>query len=83
MWRHYGRAIRWVLGLTLYKIVESWTLNWIQAKYIDPNTSKGVRLLVEYAPVLTWLIAAAGLVWATRHAVRTERVLSVVLRDLT
>lgn len=48
-------------------MAENWALNWLQQQ-LATFAPEATRLIVQYIPLLTWVIAAAGFVWLTKKA---------------
>jgi hypothetical protein len=69
----YSKTIQYAVAIAVYKIAEHWALGWVQSTYLEPNAGRAMRLIIAYLPVLTWLLAAAGLIWTTRYVVSQSK----------
>ncbi len=59
----------------IYKLAENWALSWLQSP-IESKASVAVKLLLQHLPILTWVLAAIGLIWITKKVARFEEPVS-------
>lgn len=62
----------YVVAWILYKIAEQPALDWVRDR-ISANADPLLRFFVDYFPVLTWAVAAIGLLWLTNRVARAGR----------
>lgn len=57
----------------LYKLLEHWALTWVLTQ-VEPRATPALRMILGYIniyiPIITWILAAAGLIWVTYKAGR-------------
>ena len=63
-------SVLYAVGVAVYKLAEHWALSWVEKTFLEDHTSRAVRFLLDSLPIVTWLLAALGLVWIGQRLAR-------------